>query len=197
MSTVQKTKPLRVYRYPEMKFRAPPKLSHHTLSKDRRPTRSHSPTTHIHTLLRFSSLHISPAFHKDAETRSKGGRCYGAREPTVTTADTARKEIARDAVEVIEVAKASLDHGEQMLAITRQKAPCLASIEGCKLLHQQPPCLRLVIVRMGDEMDLDAPLVAAHCGTRTRTTTERTIRWACMGTVDQDAYIAVTHSERT
>ena len=44
--------------------------------------------------------------------------------------ETARKEIARDAVEVIEVAKASLDHGEQMLAIARQKAPRLASIEG-------------------------------------------------------------------
>ena len=80
---------------------------------------------------------------------------------------TAREEAARDAVEVIEVAKASLDHGEQMLAITRQKAPRLASIEGCKLLRQQPPCLRLVVVRAGDEMDLDALLVAAHCGTRT------------------------------
>ena len=83
--------------------------------------------------------------------------------------ETARKEIARDAVEVIEVAKASLDHGEQMLAIARKKAPRLASIEGCKLLLQQPPCLRLVIVRMSDEMNLDAPLVAAHCGTRTTT----------------------------
>ena len=91
---------------------------------------------------------------------------------------TAREEAARDAVEVIEVAKASLDHGEQMLAIARQKAPRLASIEGCKLLRQQPPCLRLVIVRVGDEMDLDAPLVAAHCGTRTDTTTERSVRWA-------------------
>ena len=81
--------------------------------------------------------------------------------------ETARKEAARDAVEIIEVAKASLDHGEQMLAIARQKAPRLASIEACKLLRQQPPCLRLIIVRMGDEMDLDALLVAAHCGTRT------------------------------
>ena len=80
--------------------------------------------------------------------------------------DTARKEIARDAVEVVEVAKASLDHGEQTLAIARKRAPRLASIEGCKLLRQQPSCLRLVIVRVGDEMDLDAPLVAAHCGTR-------------------------------
>ena len=79
----------------------------------------------------------------------------------------AREEAARDAVEVIEVAKASLDYGEQMLAIARQKAPRLASIEGCKLLRQQPPCLRLVVVRVGDEMDLDALLVAAHCGTRT------------------------------
>ena len=91
---------------------------------------------------------------------------------------TALENIARDAVEVIKVAKASLDHGEQMLAIVRQKAPRLASIEGCKLLRQQPPCLRLVVVRMSDEMDLDAPLVAAHCGTRTDTTTERAIRWA-------------------
>ena len=70
-----------------------------------------------------------------------------------------------DAVEVIEVAKASLDHGEQTLAIFRQKALRLASIEGGKLLRQQPPCLRLVIVRVGDEMDLDTPLVAAHCDT--------------------------------
>ena len=75
---------------------------------------------------------------------------------------TAREEAAGDAIEIIEVAKASLDHGEQVLAITRQKAPRLASIEGCKLLRQQPPCLRLVIVRVGDEMDLDALLVAAH-----------------------------------
>ena len=80
---------------------------------------------------------------------------------------TAREEATRDAVEVRKVAKASLNHGEQMLAITHQKAPRLASIEGCELLRQQPPCLRLVIVRMSDEMDLDAPLVAAHCGTRT------------------------------
>ena len=76
---------------------------------------------------------------------------------------TAREEVARDAVEGIEVAEASLDHGEQMLAIARQKAPRVASIESCELLRQQPPCLRLVIVRVGDEMDLDAPLVAAHC----------------------------------
>ena len=74
----------------------------------------------------------------------------------------AREEAARDAVEVIEVAKASLDYGEQMLAIARQKAPRLASIEGCKLLRQQPSCLRLVIVRVRDEIDLDALLVAAH-----------------------------------
>ena len=76
--------------------------------------------------------------------------------------ETARKEIARDAVQIIEVAKASLDHGEQMLAIARQKAPRLASIEGCKLLLQQPSCLRLVIVRMGYQMDFDTPLVATH-----------------------------------
>ena len=81
--------------------------------------------------------------------------------------EPARKEAASDAVEVIEVAKASLDHGEQMLAIARQKAPRLASIEGCELHRQQPPCLRLVIVRVGDEMDLDALLLAAHCGMRT------------------------------
>ena len=75
----------------------------------------------------------------------------------------AREKVARDAVEVVEVAKASLDHGEQTLAIFRQKALRLASIEGRKLLRQQPPCLRLVIVRVGDEMDLDTLLVAAHC----------------------------------
>ena len=75
---------------------------------------------------------------------------------------TAREEVARDAVEVIEVAEASLDHGEQMLAVTRQKASRLASIEGRKLFRQQPPRLRLVIVRVRDEMDLDALLVAAH-----------------------------------
>ena len=84
------------------------------------------------------------------------------------TADTARRETARDAVEVVEVAKASLDHGEQMLAIARQKAPRLASIEGCKLLLQQPPCLRLVIVRMSYQMDFDTPLVAAHWHTQER-----------------------------
>ena len=75
---------------------------------------------------------------------------------------TAREDVARGAIEVIEIAKASFDHGEQMLAITRKKAPRLASIEGCKLLRQQPSCLHLVIVRVGDEMDLDALLVAAH-----------------------------------
>ena len=43
------------------------------------------------------------------------------------------------AVEVIEVAKAGLDHGEQTLAIFRQKALLrLASIEGRKLLRQPP-----------------------------------------------------------
>ena len=78
----------------------------------------------------------------------------------------AREKVARDAVEVIEVAKASFDHGEQTLAIFRQKALRLASIEGRKLLRQQPPCLRLVIVRVGDEMDLDTPLVATHCDAR-------------------------------
>eukprot|EP00964_Phaeocystis_antarctica_P061975 scaffold37075_cov78-Phaeocystis_antarctica.AAC.1 len=49
-----------------------------------------------------------------------------------------------------------------MLAIARQKTLRLASIEGRKLLRQQPPCLRLVIVRVRDEMDLDTLLVAAH-----------------------------------
>ena len=80
---------------------------------------------------------------------------------------TALENIARDAVEVIKVAKASLDHGEQMLAIARQKALRLASIEGCKLLLQQLPCLHFVIVRVRDEMDLDTLLVAAHWHTRT------------------------------
>ena len=60
----------------------------------------------------------------------------------------ALKKAARDAVEVIEVAKASLDHGEQMLAIFCQKALRLASIEGCKPFGQQPPFLRLIIVRL-------------------------------------------------
>ena len=78
---------------------------------------------------------------------------------------TAREDVARGAVKVVEVAKASLDHGEQMLAIARQKAPRLASIEGRKLLRQQPSCLRLVIVRVRDEIDLDALLGAANCRT--------------------------------
>ena len=90
----------------------------------------------------------------------------------MTIADTARRETARDAVEVVEVTKASLDNGEQMLAIARQKAPRLASIEGCKLLLQQPPCLRLVIVRMSYQMDFDTLLVAAHCGTHAEATSE-------------------------
>ena len=113
---------------------------------------------------------------------------------------TAREDVARGAIEVIEIPKASFDHGEQMLAIARQKALCLASIEGCKLLRQQPPCLRLVVVRMSDEMDLDALLVAAHCGTSTHNYTKRAIRWAYngrMGTVHIRIHIAGTHSERT
>ena len=87
----------------------------------------------------------------------------------------ARENIARDAVEVIEVAKASLDHGEQMLAIFRQKALRLGSIEGRKLLRQLLPRLRLVVVRVGDEMDLDTPLVAAHCDARTGTKSKRRV----------------------
>ena len=75
---------------------------------------------------------------------------------------TAREEVARNAIEVVEVAKASLDHGQEMLAIARQKALCLASIKGCKLLRQQTPCLRLVVVRVGYEMNFDTLLVAAH-----------------------------------
>ena len=63
-----------------------------------------------------------------------------------------------------------------MLAIARQIAPRLASIEGCKLPSQKPPCLRLVIVRVRDEMDLDAFLVAAHCGTRARAKDESEVR---------------------
>ena len=55
---------------------------------------------------------------------------------------TARDEAAHAAVEVIEVAKASLYHGEQMLAIFRQKALRLGSIESGKLPRQEPPCLR-------------------------------------------------------
>ena len=82
--------------------------------------------------------------------------------------ETVPKDVARGAVEVVEVAKASLDHGEQMLAIARQKALRLASIEACKLFRQQPPCLRLVIVRVRDEMDLDALLGAANCVACTR-----------------------------
>ena len=77
----------------------------------------------------------------------------------------AREKAARDAVEVIEVAKASLDHGEQTLAVFCQKALRLASIKSCKPFGQLSPCLRLIIVRIGDEMDLDTPLVAAHCDT--------------------------------
>ena len=87
-----------------------------------------------------------------------------------------REEAACDAVEVMKVAKTSLDHGEQMFAITRQKAPRLASIEGCKLPRQQPPCLRLVVVRVGNEMDLDAPMWSPPTVARARTTTERAVR---------------------
>ena len=76
--------------------------------------------------------------------------------------EPARKEAASDAVEVIEVAKASLDHGKQMLAIARQEAPRLDSIEGRKLFCQQPPCLCLVLAKVGVEVDLDALLGAAH-----------------------------------
>ena len=116
---------------------------------------------HVHVKVIYVSvcLHLR-TFHKCAEKLNRSGvgdRC---------SADTAREEVARNAVEVIEVAKSSLDHGEQMLAIARQKAVRLASIEGRKLPRQQPPCLRLVIVRVRDEMDLDALLVAAHWHTR-------------------------------
>ena len=48
---------------------------------------------------------------------------------------TAREEVPRDAVEVVEVAEPSLDHGEQMLAIARQKVLRLASVERCELLR--------------------------------------------------------------
>ena len=85
------------------------------------------------------------------------------------------EEVARDAVEVIEIAKARLDHSEQMLAIAGKKALRLASIEGSKLLRQLSPCLGLVIVRVGDEMDLDTPLVAAHCDARTGTKSKRRV----------------------
>ena len=84
----------------------------------------------------------------------------------------ARKKVARDAIEVIEIAKARLDHGEQMLAIFRQKALRLGSIEGRELRRQLSSRLRLVVVRVGDEMDLDALLGAAHCGTHARTSTD-------------------------
>ena len=94
----------------------------------------------------------------------------------------ARKKAARDAVEVIEVAKARFDHGEQMLAIFCQKALRLTSIEGGKPFGQQSPCLRLVIVRVGDEMDLDTPLVAAHCDARTSTPSKHQRR-ACENAV--------------
>ena len=95
----------------------------------------------------------------------------GARDDSAFS-EAARKEVAREAVEVIKVAKARLDHGEQMLAIARQKALRLASIKVRKLLRQQPACLRLVIVRVGNEMNLDALLGAAHCGTHARTSTD-------------------------
>ena len=111
--------------------------------------------------------------------------------------ETAREEAASDAVEVIEVAEASLDHGEQMLAIARQKAPRLASIEGRKLLRQQPLRLRLVIIRVGDEMDLDALSVAAHYVARARTTNERNVCERIDRRAGQGSTIAGTHSERT
>ena len=86
-------------------------------------------------------------------------------------ASKGREEAARDAVEVIKVAKSRLDHGKQMFAIAGQKALRLASIEGRKPFGQPPPRLRLGVVRVGDEVDLDTPLVAAHCVTHTRTLT--------------------------
>ena len=60
-----------------------------------------------------------------------------------------------------------------MLAIAGKKALRLASVEGGKLLRQLSPCLGLVIVRVGDEMDLDTPLVAAHCDARAPAPSER------------------------
>ena len=119
---------------------------------------------------------------------------------SVTTADTARRKTARDAVEVVEVAKASLDHGEQTLAIARKRASRLASIEGCKLLRQQPSCLHLVIVRVGDKMDLDALLVAAHCVARARSTHERRVRGSIIElrlSINMFKYSRGAHSERT
>ena len=112
--------------------------------------------------------------------------------------ETVREEVARDAVEVVEIAKASLDHGKQMLAIARQKAMRVASIKGCKLLRLQPPCLRLVVIRVRDEMDLDTFLVAAHWHTheqRIRGMGELFDRRA--GAVQQGSITAGTHSERT
>eukprot|EP00964_Phaeocystis_antarctica_P004553 scaffold2459_cov72-Phaeocystis_antarctica.AAC.5 len=118
------------------------------------------------------------------EDGSRG--CCAVEIVEVPVRSTAREEVARNAVEVIEVAEASLDHGEQMLAIARQKAVRLASIEGCKLLRQHLPCLRLVLVRVRDEMDLDALLVAAHWHTcEQRLRRERAIRSSCGGTVHQ------------
>ena len=53
-------------------------------------------------------------------------------------------------------------------SFVRKHRALAASKVASKLPRQPPPCLRLVIVRVGDEMDLDTPLVAAHCGTRAR-----------------------------
>eukprot|EP00964_Phaeocystis_antarctica_P008896 scaffold4822_cov60-Phaeocystis_antarctica.AAC.3 len=85
----------------------------------------------------------------------------GARRQLVVK--TAREEVARNAVEVIEVAEASLDHGEQMLAIALQKALRLASIEG------SPLC----VIRWISTRSWSPPT-----GRRTRATIERRVRGA-------------------
>eukprot|EP00964_Phaeocystis_antarctica_P017329 scaffold9564_cov85-Phaeocystis_antarctica.AAC.5 len=144
-------------------------------------TRSKQATVTLNDAVRDVSEHVAVAQH--------------------TRIRTACEEVARDAVEIIEVAKASLDHGEQMLAVARQKTPRLASIKGCKLLLQQPPCLRLVIVRVRDGIDLDTVLVAAHWHAheqRLRARRERAIRSARGHSPSRfDLSQAVSHSERT
>lgn len=65
-------------------------------------------------------------------------------------------------VELLEVAKARLDHGEQLLPVLRLVALRLGRVELSQLIHQLVLCLLLVLVRVGKQHDVDALLLAAH-----------------------------------
>ena len=76
------------------------------------------------------------------------------------------EDCTRDAVEPRAVAEARLDHGQQMLAVPREEALRLGRVEGGKLLSEHSPgqpVVRLVRVRVGDQVDLHTLLGATHC----------------------------------